>query len=367
MIAERNIKLLYEELLNFRIATSYREISAFYSSSNEIIELSYNENPLGCSKKVLAEIKKISKYVNRYPPIAYNLLRQKLADDLNVSEDEIIIGSGSLDIINSAIRLNSKNHDEIIFSKSSIPMYKWGVISNSSVPVIIPLDLDMNHDFERIINSITNKTKLIIMDNPHNPTGLYIPYKRILEFIKKVPKRILIIIDQAYIEYVQQEQDISVRLIKHFKNLLLTRTFSKIHGLAGLRVGYGISNKDLIRKLNSIRLGNIGITNILGNFAAYSSLNDTHFIQASKEFNKGTKNYLYNIFSKSFIDYKPSETNFLLMRVGNSKKFLEKKPQQIKITPGFAFGYNEWVRMSFDKKIFSTVYSIIKEIKNVEY
>lgn len=364
MLTSENYNSLFDDYTQFVNTTLYREESGFLGLNNRIFELSYNENPLGCSKKAIDIIKKISVNANRYPPIAYKFLREKIASLNKINKDEIIIGSGSLDIINSAMRLNANKDDEIIYSKSSIPMYNWGVRTINCIPRTIPLDKELQHDLDRILNSINNKTRAIILDNPHNPTGLYLRCKRLLEFIKKVPKNILIIIDQAYIEYIDKEEDTLIRYINRFNNLLLTRTFSKIYGLAGLRIGYGISSKENIRRLISIRLGNVGITNILGCYAAYYSLDDSDFVSRSKRFNSSTKENLYQVLSTNSIEFKNSEANFILIKVGDSKS-IEKRLSKLKvrITPGYTFGYRKWIRMSFDKKLISNLSIILREIK----
>jgi len=347
-LLDKHIENLYSDFLLFVEATKYREEENFYTSNyNNIIELSYNENPFGASPKAMEALTYFKDYINLYPPVGYTLLRSTIATGLEINESEIVIGNGSLGIINSAIRLFAEKGDNVVFSKSSIPMYKWAIMSNGSIPVIIPLQGDYNHNLQGLLNAINDKTKVIIVDNPHNPTGLYIEPKTILDFIKKIPETIFVIIDQAYIEYADDYiNEAIIKSFNQFPNLLITRTFSKVHALAGLRVGYGISNKKLIEKLWAENLGNVGGVSLLSSFVANAAMKDSIHVHECISKNKTCIDELKEQFKRFYETVLNSSANFICVKTESSKIFLNQIPSNIKVTSGVTFGYDELTRMS---------------------
>jgi histidinol-phosphate aminotransferase len=209
---------------------------------------------------------------------------------------------------------------------------------------------DMNHNLEAILDAINDKTKVIVISNPHNPTGLYIDEQKILNFIKQVPENVLVVIDQAYFEYTEKREQILINEINNFPNLLITRTFSKIYGLAGLRIGYGIAHKEIIDGLKAKWLGAMPSVTSLAVFAATKALDDIEHIEKSREFNTNIKNKFYNLFDKYNVPYLVSEANFVTFNVKDSKKYHHLfREHNIELTPGYFFGYPEWVRTSFIK------------------
>lgn len=366
-IDSKNIEKLNEDYKNFYEAVKYRREESFYSTDNGIIELSYNENPLGAGKLARNAIKYHSDYAHLYPPIGYVSFIQKLANHLNVQSNNLALGAGSVSVINLAIFQYANKGDHVIFSKSSMPWYRWTTIGNNSIPIEIPLKPDMNHDLNSILSAINDKTKVIILSNPHNPTGLYIDEQIILDFLNEVPKEILVIIDQAYYEYTIKKELLLINDITNYPNLLLTRTFSKIHGLAGLRIGYGIGNCKIIAALKAKWLGNMPSISSVATFAAYHAIDDKEHINKSYEFNNMIKDKLYTILRELNIPYLKSEANFIAFNVGNFKnKHHYFKEHGIELTPGSFFGYNDLVRTSFhaniDKNI-NVIESVIKHLK----
>jgi len=350
-------KNVVEELMSryssFVESAKYRRYEDFYTPDyNGIMELSYNENPLGAGKLAKQAIKYHAEYSHVYPPICYYALIEKLASKLNVDQSNVIVTSGSVAAIQLAIYQYAERNDEIIYSKSSMPWYKWSVLGNCSIPIEIPLLPDMNHDLEGMLKAITPKTRLIVISNPHNPTGLYINEQTILDFIEKVPDNVIVLIDQAYYEYTESQETILINEINKRPNLILTRTFSKIYGLAGLRVGYAIANPEIIKGMKAKWLGSMPTIPSVSSFAALHALDDTEHLKKSRKFNKKTKNEIYQISEKQNIPILRSEANFVLINVGDSYQ-AEKifQANSFRQTAGYFFGYPEWMRFSFPIKI----------------
>jgi histidinol-phosphate aminotransferase len=244
-----------------------------------------------------------------------------------ISSDNIILGNGSNEVLEFIVRATVDNKSEVIIPKHSFLVYE--IISKLQNAKIITTKPDMNKstdnylgiNLEAIIERITKKTKLIFIANPANPTGTYIKLSKIEKFIKLVPKNISIIIDEAYYEYLNPNDNKSaVSLIKKYKNLFVTRSFSKMYGLASLRVGYGVSSLENISKLKMYKQP--FNTNNFAQNAALLALKDHKFILQSKENNNNAMNKLIDLFNKLSIDYLGTYCNFITFKVGKESKLL---------------------------------------------
>lgn len=339
---------IYFKLCN---GITFRECEDFYIECPDVFELSYNENPLGSGTLARESIIRHANFGHRYPPLGYSVLINELAKRLNCLPGNIIISAGSVAAIYLAVFQFADPEDKVIFSKSSMPWYKWITIGNNSIPIEVPLRTDMNHDLTTIRENIDDKTKVIIISNPHNPTGLYINESDLKAFHKELPEDILLIVDQAYYEYQEHQENILIDMINDVPNLLLTRTFSKIHGLAGLRVGYGIANSQIIEALKAKWLGSMPTISSISTYAAYHALFDEEHVAKSRKFNDKIKQSIYALCQKYRIEYIISEANFILINVLDSVKN-EKlfKKNGMALTAGYFFGYPEWARISFDKR-----------------
>jgi histidinol-phosphate aminotransferase len=350
-IDDDHISSLVAHYNKFCNSVEYRREESFYSNDNKIIELSYNENPLGPGNLAIEAIKYHAEYAHLYPPIDYHVLIEKLSQKLNLKKENIVISAGSVAAIYLAVFQYANDGDEVIFSKSSMPWYKWSIIGNKSIPIEVPLLPDMNHDLEGILKSINDKTKVIILSNPHNPTGLYISESQLLDFYMQIPKNILLIVDQAYYEYQTTREILLIDLINKVPNLMLTRTFSKIHGLAGLRVGYGLANEKITASLKAKWLGSMPTISSISSFAALHALDDMDHLENSRNFNFQIKNELMSLADEYNIQFLKSEANFITLNIKDSLKnetlFVD---EGIRFTPGYFYGYNEWGRFSFSNE-----------------
>lgn len=351
IISDKKIDSLNEIYLNFCKAVNFRENEGFYTEYPSVFELSYNENPLGSGQLAKESIRRHSDFGHRYPPLGYSVLINELAKRLRIDSNNIIISAGSIAAIQLAVSQFSNSGDKIIFSKSSMPWYKWIVLGNNSTPVEVPLKKDMNHNLESILKEVDKHTKVIILSNPHNPTGLYINENDLKTFLSKLPENVLLVIDQAYYEYQKTQENILLDMVNNVPNLMLTRTFSKVHGLAGLRVGYGIANPQTIKALKAKWLGAMPTISSISTYSAYHALFDEAHINDSRAFNNDLKQNIYELSQQNGIKFLKSEANFVLINIFDSvknKKFFQKN--NMAFTAGYFFGYPEWARLSFDKR-----------------
>lgn len=360
-LEKNTIEILGDNYKKFCDSVLYRECEDFYTEKNKILELSYNENPLGPGKLAIAALKHHALYGHRYPPLAYSLLINKLADKLKLTNENLLITPGSVAAINLAVQQLANDGEKVIFSKSSMPWYRWSALANRSEPVIVPLKEDMNHDLDSIFKVIDEKTKVIIISNPHNPTGLYLPEEYLKNLLERIPQEVTLIVDQAYYEYQSNQETILIELINSAPNLILTRTFSKLHGLAGMRIGYAIANEKIIKSLKAKWLAYMPAVTSAGAFAAYHALDDIEHYNISRNFNSEVKENLYKLCEEFGVPILHSEANFVAINIKdslkNEKLFHE---QGFRLTAGYFFGYPEWIRVSFimDSELF------IKRIEN---
>tara|TARA_B100001063_G_scaffold219632_1_gene223914 strand:- start:2124 stop:3227 length:1104 start_codon:yes stop_codon:yes gene_type:complete len=294
----------------------------------KVIKLASNENPF-ISKNVLSFIKKPNHKLNLYPDSNPDELYKMIATAVGhrMNRDNVILGNGSNEILEFIVRANVDNKSEVIIPKHSFLVYE--IISKLQNAKIVTTKPDVNKssenylgiDLESVIKKITKKTKLIFIANPANPTGTYIKLSKIENFLKSVPKNISIIIDEAYYEYLNPKLNKSaVCLIKKYKNLFVTRSFSKMYGLASLRVGYGISSPDNITKLRMYKQP--FNTNIFAQKAALLALKDSNFTRQSKENNDIAMKKLINLFNTLSISYLGTYCNFITFKVGKKSKSL---------------------------------------------
>jgi len=300
------------------------EIQREYGLSN-VIKLASNENPLGVSKKVQEAIKSVITQIGRYPDGNGYYLKDALAKKLSVSAKSITLGNGSNDILELIPRayVCSKD-DEVIFSQYAFVVYPLVTKAIGAKAIVTPAN-DFGHDLNAMFEAITNKTKVIFIANPNNPTGTLLSNEEIYNFLKKVSNDIIIVLDQAYIEYLDVE-DVYIDWLKDFPNLVITRSFSKAYGLAGLRVGYSISSEEIADYLNRIRQPfNV---NLIAQEAAIAALADSDFLTESVKVNSEGLLQLEEGFRSLGLKFIKSHANFISVKVSSSmdlnQKLLEK-------------------------------------------
>ncbi|SHE98825.1 histidinol phosphate aminotransferase apoenzyme [Tissierella praeacuta DSM 18095] len=301
---------------------------------NKVIKLASNENPLGCSPKVKEAIINTLDELAIYPDGNSTELKETLASTLGIDVNEILPSGGSDEMIDLIAKTYIDKDDEIIMADITFPRYIQTTEMMGGTPIIVPLK-EFTFDLKGILERITNKTKIIWICNPNNPTGTMITEKEFVDFITNVPPKVLVISDEAYREYVTRDDYPfnTVELSKKHPNLLVMRTFSKAYGLAGIRVAYTIGNKDILENINKVR-GPFNV-NILAQSAAIAAIKDTEFLKKSYKANLEGKNYLYSEFDKLGFNYAPSETNHIFVNVGRNGQevFLELQKRGVIIRP----------------------------------
>jgi histidinol-phosphate aminotransferase len=274
------------------------------------IKLASNENPLGPSPKAVAAIKKAAEWLNRYPDGSGFYLSQALTKKYGVDPGQIILGNGSNELIELVVRTFVQPGDEIISADPSFVVYTMITQAGGGTNVIVQCK-DMRHDLEAIAERITPKTKIVFIANPNNPTGTMNSQAEMDQFMERVPDQVIVTMDDAYCEYVTHaDYPDSLDYLKSGKNVLVLRTFSKIYGLAGLRIGYGLTTPEIAGLMNKVRQP--FNTNSLAQIGAVAALADRKHVEKSIAMNNEGKQFLYQSFQGLGISYIPTETNFIM-------------------------------------------------------
>ena len=283
----------------------------------KIIKLASNENPLGPSKIAIEAIKKILLETHRYPDSNGYDLRSQLAEKFDLNIDNVIIGGGSEGIMSVIMRTFLSSKDEIIATQNSFIGFR--VLANASGIKTNWIQMkDYHYDLDSMAQEINDNTKVIYLANPDNPTGTYFNKNEFDNFMDKVPSRVIVILDEAYFEYASDKADYPDSMHYRYDNVITLRTFSKIHGLAGFRVGYGFANSNLITNLMKVKLPFEPST--LGQVAACAALNDEKHLMEAIKINNSEKLKLESFFKENNMEYIPSVTNFLTLRFSTSNK-----------------------------------------------
>lgn len=285
---------------------------------SEIIKLASNENPLGTSRHVTHHLQKQFNELARYPDGNGFDLKQALSQHLNISSSHFILGNGSEDVLRMLIQTFVWGGQHIMISEYAFVAYKilaQGLgIDCREIPA-----KQFSVDFDAMLHAVTNETRMVIIANPNNPTGTYVNEEALQSFLEKLPSEILVVCDEAYYEYiVEKDYPQTLSWMARFPNLIVTRTFSKAYGLAGLRVGYGIAGEGIVELVNRIRKPfNV---NHLGQVAATLALGDQLFVQDSIALNETGKKQLYKGFDKLGLRYIPSFANFVMVEINLPEK-----------------------------------------------
>ncbi|MGC2063786.1 MAG: histidinol-phosphate transaminase [Thermodesulfovibrionales bacterium] len=280
------------------------------------IKLASNENPVGPSPAAVRALQGAFSDLNRYPDGAGYYLKQALASRLSVSEDELILGNGSNELLDIAVRTFMKAGDAAVMAIPSFVVYAMAVQSVGGKSVQVPLK-DFTHDLAAMAEALTSETKMIFIANPNNPTGTINRKAEFEALMDRVTPDMVVVLDEAYYEYVTEaDYADSMKYLRTDKNVLVLRTFSKIYGLAGLRIGYGIGKKEILNNMNRIR--EPFNTNAVAQKAALAALGDDEHVKRSRDVNEAGKKYLYKELGALGMHYVPTHANFIFMPVDDS-------------------------------------------------
>ena len=310
---------------------------------DRVIKLASNENPLGCSEKAKQAIQDALNHLNIYPDGNTTDLKEVIAKKFNVKTTQILPSSGSDEMVDQISKTFIQEGDEVIMADITFPRYISTCKMMGGIPVVVPLK-NHTYDLDGMKERITDKTRLIWLCNPNNPTGTMFTKEVLDEFLQSVPKDIVVIYDEAYREFVTREDypKDSLAYLPDYPNLIIMRTFSKAYGLAALRVGYTLASEEIIEHINKIR-GPFNV-NTLAQVAAIAALDDEGFLQRSYDVNKEGKRYLYKIFEELDLEFAPSETNHILVDVKKDAQeiFVELQKRGVIVRPI----YGTFIRVS---------------------
>jgi histidinol-phosphate aminotransferase len=280
----------------------------------EVIKLASNENPLGPSPAAAQAIREAVSRANLYPDGACFRLKSTLSSYLNISEDHLIIGNGSDELIQLIGITFLSPGDELLQADPAFARYESSATLNEAVCVKVPL-LNWTHDLPAMAKKLSSKTRLIYITNPNNPTGTIVTEREVRDFMEQVPERAIVLFDEAYKEYTDHpEFPDAMRLVREGRNVIILRTFSKMYGLAGLRVGYGVTTPEIVNFINQPREPfNV---NLLAQTGAAAALGDDEHVRKTKETNEQGKKKLYEAFEGMGLTYTPTEANFVWVDTG---------------------------------------------------
>jgi histidinol-phosphate aminotransferase len=274
-----------------------------------VIKLASNENPLGPSPKAIAALSKVQATLHRYPDGGATQLRQAIADRWKVASDQVILGNGSDEILGLLAKTFLTPGDEAILADHTFVIYKMEVTAVHGKPIVVPL-VNWTHDLESMARAITPRTRLLFLCNPNNPTGTMVSAEAVDRLMARVPEDVIVVFDEAYFEYVRNAQfPDAMAYVKQGRNAIVLRTFSKIYGLAGLRIGYGVSTSEIIGFLNRVRPP--FNANSLAQTAALAALEDDNHVAESRAVNAAGMEQLEQGLRALGMTPISSETNFL--------------------------------------------------------
>ena len=325
----------------------------FGLSENAIVKLASNENPLGMPESAKQAMLKAASDLGRYPDSNGFELKQVLSKRLGVPEEWITLGNGSNDILELTARAVAQAGDAVVFSKHAFAVYPLATQAIGAKAIEVPANAQYGHDLPAMLDAVLalgEKAKLVFVANPNNPTGGYLQPDSIQAFLEKIPSHVVVVLDEAYNEYLSPEQRYdAIAWVRKYPNLVVSRSFSKAYGLAGLRIGYGIAQTALTDLLNRIRQPfNV---NSLAQAAAIAALQDEAFLQKGYALNKAGYAQFTQAFAQMNLPYLPSSGNFVLVKVGNddqagmrvNRELLERG---VIVRPVANYGLPQWLRIS---------------------
>ncbi len=314
-----------------------------------IVKLASNENPLGMPASARRAMQQAIDELARYPDSNGFDLKAALTQKFDVQADWITLGNGSNDILELAARALVQPGESVVYSQYSFAVYALATQAVGARAIVVPAK-DFGHDLDAMAAAIAPDTKLVFIANPNNPTGTFIDGDRIAAFLKQVPSRVVVVLDEAYTEYLQPAQRYdALGWARQYPNLIISRTFSKAYGLAGLRVGFGIAQPALTDLLNRIRQPfNV---NSLAQAAAIAVLHDEDYLQKSAQLNTDGYRQITEAFTQRSIEFVPSCGNFVLFRAGaddgaGARVNLALLKKGIIVRPVGNYSLPQWLRVS---------------------
>lgn len=319
-----------------------RELSL---DERDIVKLASNENPRGASPKALAAMRVAVEETGRYPDGNGFALKQALSMRYGLSPDRIVLGNGSNDVLEMAARAFLGPRSSAVYSQHAFAVYPLATQATGAAGIVVPAR-EFGHDLVAMREAIRSDTRVVFIANPNNPTGTWLPPQAVYGFLESVPGNVLIVLDEAYNEYLDPDQRSSaVQWSQEFANLVVSRTFSKAYGLAGLRVGYGFSHPQVADLMNRVRQP-FNVSDI-AQAAAVAALFDDEFVDQSTQLNKRGMQTLTQGFARLGLSWIASHGNFVCVRVGHGAEIFQRLLKLgIIVRPIAAYGLPEYLRVS---------------------
>lgn len=310
-----------------------------------IIKLASNENPRGMPDSARRAIAEVMTDLGRYPDSNGFALKSALSAKFNVPADWITLGNGSNDILELAAAALLSHGRSCVYAQHSFAVYALATQARGARAIVVPAK-NLGHDVDAMASAIAADTALVYIANPNNPTGTHLPAETLAVFLSRVPSRAVVVIDEAYNEYLPPERRFdSVQWVREYPNLLISRTFSKAYGLAGLRVGYGLAQPALTDLLNRVRQPfNV---NAVAQAAAVAALGDTEFLEEGYQLNRDGLQQLSEVFRALELEFVPSYGNFMLVKVGDAGRlYIELLKRGVIVRPVANYDLPEWLRVT---------------------
>jgi len=332
----------------------------------DVVKLASNENPLGPSPKALAAIRKYAAESQLYPDGDAFYLRQAIAEKHGVKPEQIIFGAGSDDLNSFIMTTFAGTGKNIVVSQGSFIRYEQCAIVSGASVKRVPFK-KWSHDVPALLAAIDSKTAALCVANPENPVGTMLGKRQVNQLVKQTPDETLLLLDEAYYEFAVSNPDYpdSMQYLKKSKNVMVTRTFSKAYGLAGLRIGYGISTPEIVEALNRTRPP-FNVTR-LGQQAALAALQDQEHVRKTVELTNEGKAYYEQQFERLNLPYIKSYANFIAVNVGDGKAVFDALlPKGVIVRPLGGYGMNAWIRISIglpreNKKCIAALEAVLRQ------
>lgn len=308
-----------------------------------IVKLASNENPLGMSPRAKAAMEKAIASLERYPDDFE--LKSALASHSGLGMERIVLGNGSNDVLDLIARVFLAPGRSTVFSEHAFAVYPLASLSAGAELIAVPAK-EYGHDLDAMRAAIRPDTRLIWIANPNNPTGTFLPYPHLKSFLQAVPKDVVVVLDEAYNEYIPPGDRVDTTAwLAEFPNLVVTRTFSKIYGLAGLRIGYGLASADIADLMNRVRqpfnCNNLALA------AATAALDDHQFVARSHALNREGMEQIVAGLKRAGLSYIPSHGNFLTFTAGDAASLNQKLlARGVIVRPLGGYGMPEWLRVT---------------------
>ncbi len=318
---------------------------------DDIIKMASNENPLGPSPLALEALKESLHTIHFYPDANCFYLKEKLVYFLGVQYNQLLVGNGSDELLKLLVETFINRGDEVIFASPSFSEYEFTATIMGAKCINVPL-WEFKHDLSSMADAITDKTKIIYLCNPNNPTGTAVSRAELDEFMARVPEDVIVLFDEAYFEYVEcPDFPNGLDYLAQGRNVIVSRTFSKIYGLAGLRIGYMVTTPEIVAAVE--RVTEPFNVNLLAQIAALAALDDNDHVKASQELNSAGKVYLYNEFEKMGLKYVPTEANYIFVDTGKDcqEVFKSLMAKGVIVRTGDIFGYPSYIRVTVGNQV----------------